>query len=75
MDMGDGTFRQIKELEGLRATEEQKKRVLERHTSLESLGLNIFQVGEVVTVKGSTFKVTAIGSKFMKLRLLPWKDK
>jgi len=67
MDQGDGTFKRFEGLEALRASEAEMKAKLGARYTPKS----VFEVGEEVKIKDSRFKVVAIGTKFMKLQLLP----
>jgi hypothetical protein len=64
MDSGNGymnTFKNRTELEEFREA------LLEKGLTSGS----VFEVGEVVEIKTSRFKVIRFGRKFMKLRILP----
>ena len=60
MDTGEGTFKEIKEAEA---------KLLEE----QNYPLGIFKRGEILTLKGSRFRVKSIKLKELRLKLLPQK--
>jgi len=58
MDTGEGHFRMIEEMEA-------------RTLAEQNYPLGIFKVGEIITLKGSRFKVKSIKLKELRLKLLP----
>jgi hypothetical protein len=61
MDTGNGEFKQLDQAE---YNEELLKQ-------LDGSSDGIFCKGEILEIKGSTFRVVSIGKKFMNLKLLP----
>ncbi len=75
MDMGNGRMQEVTPefltklgvaQKGFIADDKIKAIVLEK-----TGGLSIFEVGEVVGIKNSKFKIKTIGENFMELELLP----
>ncbi len=70
MDTGEGRFMTAENKEELRiAAIGRMKQFISEHPKADVP--HVFQVGQEVEIHGSRFRIAAIGSKFMKLRLLP----
>ena len=63
MDTRRGHFEEFKD------SQELNQRVAELERLREKVG-SIFQVGEIVTIKDSRFKIRSIGKREMRLRLM-----
>jgi hypothetical protein len=67
MDAGNGNFK----------TAPTVKKLFEQNPDLRDAyarGQHVFKVGQELDIAGSTFKIRALGKKFMRLELRPRKE-
>ena len=69
MDMRNGNFKKIDNQEDLQKAMEKLAKVEQK--SMQELVKRLFQVGEEVKIKDSTFRIKKITKKGLNLKLLP----